>query len=142
MLKVYSDGGARGNPGPSAFAFIIFDNSNQLVKEYSEYFADKETNNRAEYMALLRAVETINKDFADKNVVFYSDSQLLINQMNGGWRVKDNRLRTLRQRIMEEMVKLGSFRFEWVIRENIYIGRADELVNQKLDENKKRRFSN
>jgi ribonuclease HI len=142
MLRVYSDGGARGNPGPSAFAFIIFDNSNQLVKEYSEYFADKETNNRAEYMALLRAVETINKDFADKNVVFYSDSQLLINQMNGGWRVKDNRLRTLRQRIMEEMVKLGSFRFEWVSRENIYIGRADELVNQKLDENKKRRFSN
>ncbi len=93
LIKIYTDGGSLGNPGPSAIAFVAYQD-NKIIFQYSQAIG-KTTNNFAEYTALVKALEWL-KNYLHTNsfsppsrVKFYSDSNLLINQVNGYFKVKN-----------------------------------------------------
>ena len=98
QLSVYCDGGARGNPGPAASAFVVLDSAGQLVHEQG-FFLGTATNNQAEYQAVLEALRWLAsyQPAQDHHLIvnFYLDSQLVVNQINGFWKIKDSILRQL-----------------------------------------------
>jgi lactoylglutathione lyase len=130
-LLIYSDGGARGNPGPSAIAFVAQNESGQTVKEDSR-FIGVHTNNQAEYEALLLAL-----NYAVEVGVFevscYLDSELVYKQVTGEYAVKDNLLQQYWRKIREIQGCFKKIIFYNVRRSHPLIQRADELVNETLD---------
>ena len=130
MLKIYTDGACRGNPGPCAIAFIILNEKNQVYKEHFEY-AGIGTNNQAEYNALISALESA-KDSGNE-LECYSDSKLLVNQMNGEWKVKHPNMKTLWKRAVALKDTFQHISFAHVPRTNMNIQRVDQLANQTLD---------
>ncbi len=86
VYQLYTDGGARGNPGPSAIGAVLYHNNN-IVFEISKFISHS-TNNQAEYEALIAGLEeTLHKNI--DSVECFLDSNLLVNQVNGLWRVKE-----------------------------------------------------
>ncbi len=134
MIRIFTDGASRGNPGPSASAFIILDQRNQVLKQDSKYLGIG-TNNQAEYNALISALEAA-LDFK-QDVECYSDSNLLVNQMNGQWRVKHPNMKPLWKKAVGLKEQFEKINFSHVPRTNKYIKKVDELANIKLDETKK-----
>jgi ribonuclease HI len=129
-LKIYSDGACRGNPGPSAIAYVILDYEGKLRKEHSEYIGIG-TNNQAEYRALILALESA-VDFSDE-AVCYSDSVLVVRQMNGEWRVKHPNMIPLWREAIALKENFQKVSFVHVPRTDMYIERIDQLANQELD---------
>jgi ribonuclease HI len=129
-LTLFIDGAARGNPGPAAFAFVISRDGKTIVEEKG--LLGSTTNNVAEYTALVRALERAAELGTDRLLV-NSDSELLVKQMNGQYRVKNEDLKTL----YDEAKRLTS-RFDTVTIRHIrreQNGRADQLCNEALDGN-------
>jgi len=93
-LLVWIDGAARGNPGPSGIGVHIEDESGDVLKEVSDYLGIDFTNNQAEYHALLRALKECETLGAEE-VVVRSDSQLLVRQMNGRYKVRSSNIKDL-----------------------------------------------
>jgi len=131
MIKIFTDGASRGNPGPSASAFIILNQRNQVLKRNAKYLGIG-TNNQAEYSALISALESALEFKED--VECYSDSNLLVNQMNGQWRVKHPNMKPLWRKAVELKEKFDKITFSHVPRTNKYIQKVDELANIKLDQ--------
>lgn len=131
-LKTYSDGGARGNPGPAAIAFLALNEQGQIVKTDSR-FIGVHTNNQAEYEALLMALQ-----FADnagvEEVVCHLDSELVVKQVNRQYTVKDSELQRLWRKVMQMKDCFRKISFVNVPRENPQIQIADKLVNETLDQ--------
>lgn len=94
VLKIFCDGGARGNPGPAAIGFVVKDNQGRTLTKVGRYIG-KTTNNVAEYQAVIEALKWAKKNFLPTQIHFFLDSQLLVNQLNGRWRVKDRKLQRL-----------------------------------------------
>ena len=135
-LGLYSDGGARGNPGPAAIAYLALSEAGQIIKADSRFIGEA-TNNQAEYNALISALE-FAKALKAQEVTCHLDSELVTKQLNGEYSVKNFELKKL-WRCAKELQ--GCFRktsFVNVPRSNSYIERADALVNKTLDEIKKR----
>lgn len=135
-LLIFSDGGARGNPGPAAIAFIAQDERGETVKEDSR-FIGLQTNNQAEYEALLMALKYAINQKAQE-VVCHLDSELVAKQLNGQYTVKNYELQQLWRRVQELKGCLKKISFVNVPRNNPQIQRADALVNKTLDEAQKR----
>ena len=129
-LKIYSDGACRGNPGSSAIAYVILDHEGKLLKEHSEYVGIG-TNNQAEYRALILALESA-VDFGNE-AVCYSDSVLVVKQMNGEWRVKHPNMIPLWRKTVALKENFQNVSFVHVPRTDMYIERVDQLANQELD---------
>lgn len=135
-LKIFADGGARGNPGPAAAGFVVKDNTGKILAQKGEYLGEA-TNNVAEYQAVIKAFEWLRANrrvIADKERIgFFIDSQLIVNQLNGLFKVKNARLRNLivEVRQLEGEVGLPVF-YQHVPREKNR--EADSLVNQILDD--------
>src|SRR5947209_5336483 len=91
-LIIHTDGAARGNPGPAAFAYTIAREGEPLIEEAG--CLGRMTNNQAEYIALVRALRHAAQLGTDHRLLIQSDSELLVKQMNGEYRVKDESLRT------------------------------------------------
>jgi formyltetrahydrofolate-dependent phosphoribosylglycinamide formyltransferase len=131
-ITIFTDGGSRGNPGPAAGAFVLFDeNKTQLLAEAK--FLPHATNNIAEYTGLLTALE---KAFSlgAKNVKIYSDSELMVKQINGDYKVKNEGLRELYEQCFEWLTKFKGWQISHIYREkNTH---ADKLVNKSLDAKK------
>jgi ribonuclease HI len=128
-LVIHSDGGSRGNPGKAAIGFTIHTKNNELVAEYSEYIGIK-TNNEAEYMALDKALETA-LSYTPRGIQVYADSELMINQLNGRYKVSVPTLQELHASIKDKCKKLQKVTFTHVLRaKNKH---ADKLVNMALD---------
>ena len=129
MFIMYTDGGARGNPGPAGCAALIFDNNNNLVNFTAEYL-DHATNNFAEYHALLIGLKLAQKNSI--NILTCKlDSELVVKQMNGEYKVKDVQIIEFHKKINKYIKTFDSLRFEYIPRhENIH---ADKLVNLILD---------
>ncbi|MBI1917013.1 MAG: ribonuclease HI family protein [Planctomycetes bacterium] len=130
LLTINTDGASRGNPGAAAYAYVITRDGQLLVEEAG--CLGEMTNNQAEYTALVRALEHALELAPDDRVVFHSDSELMVKQLNGEYRVKNEELRPL----YEEAVRLRrQFKqpvaFRHVRREQNK--RADELCNEALD---------
>jgi ribonuclease HI len=131
QLTVYSDGGARGNPGPAAIAFLILNGNGQVLKTRSRYLGER-TNNQAEYEALIAALETAVALGAEE-VTCYLDSELVAKHLTGEYKVKNPELQKLWSRARELKQCFKQIHFVNVPRTNSYIQEADKLVNQALD---------
>ncbi len=128
-ITVYTDGGSRGNPGPSAAGFVLKDkDANQLCAK--ALFIGENTNNVAEYTAVCKALEAAKKLGAKKITVF-SDSELLVRQVNGGYKVKSEKLRPLFHQAINLLAEFETWKVKHVTREKNK--EADKLVNQALN---------
>jgi probable phosphoglycerate mutase len=134
VLVAYIDGGSRGNPGPAAYGVYLQDANGKCIDELCEFLGVK-TNNVAEYSALLAALRyAIEKDFCDVQVV--SDSELLVKQMQGKYRVQSPDLRPLYEEARRMVAKLDSFSIKHVLRAKNK--EADRLANLAMDLGMKR----
>ena len=128
-IIVYTDGGSRGNPGPAAAGFVLTDEKgNQL--QAKGIFLGRKTNNEAEYSGLVKALEAVKKLSAEQ-VIIFSDSELLVKQINGQYRVKSDNIRPLYQQANELLSQFKNWKIQHVLRDKNKI--ADGLVNQALD---------
>ena len=123
------DGGARGNPGPAAFGVVIRNAKGEVLAELGEYLGDQ-TNNVAEYSGLLAALDYAVRE-KHSSLKVLSDSELLVRQMLGQYKVKNPALRELFDRAQVLVRKLQQFSIEHVLREKNR--EADRLVNNVLD---------
>ena len=133
-ILLYSDGGARGNPGPAASAFIATSPSGETMKVDSK-FVGKRTNNQAEYEALLMALRYAAEQKAEE-VTCYLDSELVAKQLTGQYQVRNAELQLLNRQAKTLLVNFKKVIFISVPREHPNISRADALVNQTLDRQK------
>ena len=92
-LRLYSDGGARGNPGPAAVAFLALAGTGQTIRASSRYIG-VHTNNQAEYNALIDALKFATADKVEE-VICHLDSELVVKQLNGEYSIKNPELRKL-----------------------------------------------
>ncbi len=150
-LKVFTDGGSRGNPGPAGIGGVVFevnqeqrDISVEDIKKQKEIyefskFIGVATNNESEYLALIEVLKWLVKQ-KDKEIIidFYLDSKLVVEQINRTWKIKDKRMKNFAQTVWELLEKLTikniQTSFIHVVRE--LNKEADALVNQALDANK------
>ena len=136
QLMIFSDGGARGNPGPAATAFLILSKNGQLLQTSSSYIG-LHTNNQAEYQGLIAALEsaiTLNAE----EVTCHLDSELVTKQLTGEYTVKNAELRQKWKKVQELKKHFKQVTFINVPRTNSQIQQADKLVNQTLDEKTKK----
>src|SRR4051812_29204997 len=96
-LQTFSDGGARGNPGPAAIGAVICDEQGVILEEASETIGDR-TNNQAEYEALFLALTVARRRNA-RNLRCYAGSELIVYQLQGRYRIKDERLKMLAEKV-------------------------------------------
>lgn len=129
---INTDGGSRGNPGPAAIGVVIVDENEKVIHEISEKIGDT-TNNVAEYSAVLAAVEFLTTlSPLPTTIEFRLDSELVVSQLTGKYKIKDEKLKTLASKINSTLPSLNTkFSFIHVRRE--FNKRADELVNIALD---------
>lgn len=133
-LFVYSDGGARGNPGPAAIGILILDENERIIEKHKECVG-KKTNNQAEYLAIIKALEIAAK--YSKKVHCYSDSELMIKQLQGEYKIRNEELQKLFKIVEDKEKAFEEVSYSHVKRENELMQEADKLVNEALDEKKK-----
>ena len=130
QLKIFADGGSRGNPGPSASGFVVLDMEDTVLVDKGVYLGVT-TNNQAEYTALKLALEECKKMGA-KEVQVYMDSLLVVNQMRGTFKIRNRELWPIHQAIMELVKGFDHVTFDHVPRE--FNKLADAAVNRAMDE--------
>jgi len=131
-LKVYTDGGSRGNPGQSAIGIVIFDKNDVRIKDFSSYLGDGITNNQAEYIALLEGLR-LAKQLGGKKITCYSDSLVIIKQANGEYKVKNEILKNYYRELKEREYEFKNVKYVHASRTNIKIKMADYLLNKILN---------
>lgn len=124
-LIIYTDGGARGNPGPSGIGVHIVSKG-----DYHQYIGEA-TNNQAEYRAVILALEKA-KLFRAQQLQFYLDSELVVKQLNQQYKIKDKELAKLFVKIWNLRLNFKKTTFSYIPREKNKL--ADKLVNKALDE--------
>jgi ribonuclease HI len=129
VLTINTDGAARGNPGPAAYAYVITRDGAPPIEEAG--CLGRMTSNKAEYTALVRALEHAARLGTRHRLVILSDSELLVKQMNGEYRVKDPDLRSLYEEAQQLCNQFDKVTIRHVRRAQN--GRADELCNEALD---------
>lgn len=133
IVTIFTDGGARGNPGPAAIGVVMYDEHNSEMSSLSESIGTA-TNNVAEYQAVVRALQhvaTLVDDTKAVKITLKLDSQLVERQLIGAYKVKDATLKTYCAHVQELMTQYSSVEFVHVKRELNKV--ADKLVNQALD---------
>lgn len=128
-LLIYTDGGARGNPGPSATGIVIKNERGEIVESYGEYLGEQ-TNNFAEYSAIISGLKKAKNLGADEAICFL-DSKLVVEQLNGKWKVKEPNLQKLFVQAYNASAQFKKVIFKHIYRENNK--EADRLVNETLD---------
>lgn len=128
-LIINTDGGARGNPGPAGIGVVFSDELGNIIAEFSEYIGEA-TNNVAEYRALILALEKA-KDFNCQEVECRLDSELIVKQLKGEYKVRDEKMKELYAKT-QELIFFKPISFVHVKREKNK--EADSLVNQAIDE--------
>lgn len=136
-IRIYTDGASRGNPGPAAGAFLAVDLNGRPIHEWSSYLG-KTTNNTAEYQAVIHALEwAIETNI--QNIEIISDSELVIKQINGSYRINKPHLKELADQVHATMGQVKSVNFKNAKREDPFISRCDKLCNKTLDTKEKKR---
>ncbi len=127
--RLSTDGGARGNPGPAAFGYVLVAENGTVLAAHGEAIGVA-TNNVAEYRALVEGLrKAAELQVGELEVV--SDSELLVHQMRGEWKIKNETLRTLWAEASDLAARIGKVRYTAVRREHNEL--ADRLVNEALD---------
>ena len=135
-LLINVDGGARGNPGPAAIGVVIKSADSKKIKDYKQCIG-KATNNEAEYQAAVFALQKAKLLFGKKkaklaSLKLRSDSQLLVEQMNGRYKILNERIQPLFLKLWNAKMDFKEVVFQLIPREEN--GEADQLVNQALDQ--------
>ena len=128
-LILHTDGCCRGNPGPAGIGVVIRDSHKKVLKELSEYIGEG-TNNIAEYRALIRGLEEAGSLGADELAIFM-DSELVVKQLNGEYRVKDDGMKELFKKALEGLRRFKSFEIKHVDRSKNK--EADRLANKAIN---------
>ncbi len=128
-LSIYTDGGARGNPGPAGIGAIAYDEDKNIVFEISEYIGET-TNNQAEYKALLAGIKKAEELKVDE-VDFFLDSELVVKQLKREYKVKNKDLAPLFVQIYNATLSFKKVTFTHVRRE--FNKEADKLANIAMD---------
>ena len=128
-ITVYSDGGSRGNPGPSAAGYVIVNSRQEVIAEGGEYLGIT-TNNQAEYQGVRLGLEKA-RELGYKNVDFKIDSMLVVNQMKGQYKIKNRELWPVHERIRNIMADFEHVTFTHINRQFNQL--ADGMVNKTLD---------
>lgn len=128
-IKVFCDGGSRGNPGPAAAGVAVTTLDDQVIAVYHEYLGIQ-TNNYAEYSALILALKQLHNP--QQEVLFYLDSMLVVQQIKGLYKVKNANIRPLYEQVMQ-LIQGRNVQFQHVPRAENTL--ADEQVNICLDNN-------
>lgn len=134
-LIINTDGGARGNPGPGASAFVIKSPEGQAISKDGKYLGVV-TNNEAEYNAVILAFKKVLTDFFSDlpiEIEVRADSKLVVEQLSGNFKVKNFRIKTLFDEAKSLEKEIGKVSYTHIPRAQNYL--ADELVNQILDNN-------
>jgi ribonuclease HI len=128
-LVAHSDGGARGNPGPAGYGVVIQDEAGRQIAALSQYLGHQ-TNNFAEYQGLIAALEYAI-EHGHKSLKVVSDSELLVRQIKGIYKVKNATLQELHGRARQLIAQMDWFSIDHALRE--HNREADELANQAMD---------
>lgn len=140
MDKIYinTDGGSRGNPGPAAIGVVFTNEEGEVIHSHKECIGNA-TNNEAEYQAIIKALELLLKskwfkenNIAEKKVVCRLDSQLVVEQINGNYKIKQDHIKLLIAQVRQMISQMHlNISFTHIPREENKL--ADKLVNQALD---------
>ena len=139
-ITIYTDGGSRGNPGPAGAGIVFCNEEGKIFKKYSYYLGDKLTNNEAEYLAVIFALKNFKKFFGVKiakvsTVCLKSDSQLIVKQMKGEYKVKNPEIQKLFLEVWNLRTDFQDVKFKFIKREKNK--EADAMVNEALDNHQK-----
>lgn len=135
-IIVYTDGGARGNPGPAGIGVVVCNEKGMVMKKYGEFLGDNMTNNEAEYNAVIFALKKLKlllgKEKAKQaEVEIKADSELMVKQMNGIYKLSEKRIQEFFIIIWNLKTEFKSVLFKHIPREQNK--EADAMVNQALD---------
>ncbi|MCL5112338.1 MAG: ribonuclease HI family protein [Candidatus Marsarchaeota archaeon] len=133
-ITIYTDGASRGNPGPSASGFAVYEGS-RLLKRMSKYNGIK-TNNFAEYTAIMLALRWCannTKNPKELNITLYSDSELVVRQINGEYKVRSAEMKKLNEAVHRLKVLFGSAAFFNRLRSDPGVSAVDKGLNELLD---------
>ncbi|MBU1091840.1 ribonuclease HI family protein [Patescibacteria group bacterium] len=135
-LIIYTDGGSRGNPGPSGVGVVVSNEKSQVIKKYSKFLGEK-TNNEAEYEAVIFALGKIKHLFGKEkaknfDIEFRMDSELVARQLRGEYKIKEEKLFPLFIKIWNLKMDFGEMSFVEIPREKNK--EADALANEAMDD--------
>lgn len=135
-ITIYTDGGSRGNPGKAAVGVVFCNEKGEIIKKFGEYLGDNLTNNEAEYTAVIFALKKFKAFFGKKmaevaEVEIRSDSELLVNQMNGKYKLENEKIQKFFIEIWNLKIDFEEVKFKAIPREKNR--EADKLVNEALD---------
>lgn len=135
-IIIYTDGGSRGNPGKAAIGVVFCNERNQEIKKYGEFLGDNLTNNEAEYLAVVSALKKFKSLFGkviieNSEVEIRSDSELLVKQINGEYKILDEKIQKLFIEVWNLKIDFEKIKFKHIPREKNK--EADKLVNEALD---------
>ncbi len=128
-FKLFTDGGARGNPGPAGIGGVLYGSQDEIIASFSVYLG-KTTNNQAEYRALLRGLELALENKVE-NLECYLDSELVVKQLNREYKVKNKNLASLFLKAWNLSMNFKKISFNHIRRE--YNQKADSLANKAMD---------
>ncbi len=136
-IIIHTDGASKGNPGPGGIGVVFCNEKGQVIKKYSEYLGDKVTNNEAEYKAVVFALKKFKALFSKKlakstDVQIISDSELLVKQLNGKYKVLDEKIQPLFLKIWNLKFDFRKVSFKSVKRDKNK--EADSLANKAVEE--------
>jgi ribonuclease HI len=134
-IIIYTDGGSRGNPGPSAIGVVFCNEKGDVIKKYSELLGEK-TNNEAEYEAVIFALKKFKALFGKKlaessEIEIRADSELLVKQLNGQYKILEPNIQSLFLTVWNLKLDFKKVKFKIISREQNR--EADRLVNEALD---------
>lgn len=139
-ITIHTDGGSRGNPGQAAVGVVFYNEKGDLVNEYGKYLGDNITNNEAEYNAVIFSLEKFKSVFGkalakEAEITICSDSELVVNQINGKYKIENEKLQPLFLKLWNLKMDFKSVKIKAVPREKNK--EADRVVNEVLDREKK-----
>lgn len=134
-IIIYTDGGAKGNPGPGAIGVVFCNEKGDTIKEYSKFLGENFTNNEAEYKAAIFALKKFKALFGkriakESKIELRSDSELLVRQLLGQWKVLDSKIQLLFLELWNLIKDFGKVKFKLIPREKNK--EADSLVQEAL----------
>ncbi len=138
---IYTDGASRGNPGPGGAGIVFCNEKEEVVKRYHQYLGDRVTNNEAEYQAVIIALKKFialfgKKLAANSQIELRCDSELLVKQLKGEYKIINSRMQELFIQIWNLKIDFGKITFKAVPREKNK--EADRLAEEAIDEIRKR----
>jgi len=136
-IIIYTDGGSRGNPGPAASGAIFCNEKEEVIKKYSQHLGENLTNNEAEYQAVIFALNKFKQVFGKKlalrsEIELRSDSELLIKQLNGEYKILEPKIQPLFLTVWNLRLDFKKVKFKLISREKNK--EADSLVNEAFSE--------